>query len=93
MHAIHALHRGNTTREQEVNSKQNSDARGHPDMNPRAPSRDRVESGIQEHNSYQDNHSSPLGNSQPNRTTIPFAPVQVVKISSVDHVLAISRIL
>ncbi len=70
MQAIHALHRGNTMREQEVNSKQNSDARGHPDINPRAPSRDRVESGIQEHISYQDNHSSPLGNSQPNRTSI-----------------------
>ncbi len=70
MQAIHVLHRGNTTREKEVNSRQNSDARGRPDTNPRAPSRDRVESGIQEHNSFQDNHSSPLGDSPPNRTTI-----------------------
>ncbi len=89
MQAIYALHRGNTTREQEVKSKQNSNSRGHPYTNPRATSRDRVESGIQEHNSYEDNHRRPSATVHRIGLLFPFAPVQAVKIPSLDQVLAL----
>ncbi len=87
--AIHALHRGNTTPERKVNSKQNSVAHGRPGTNPRAPSRHRVESGVQEPNSLPDNQSSPLATFRRIGVLYQFALVEVVKILSVDQVLAL----
>ncbi len=90
MQAIHALHRGPTTREQEVNSKQNSDALGHPDGNLRAPSPGSRRKAVSKNIIVMKTIiRCPSATVHRIGLLFPFAPVQVVKIPSGDQVLAL----